>query len=104
MLFVVHAIDKTGLLPTRAKFYRAHRVHLDAAGGNEVDVVTAGTLVADDGETPVGSIFVIDAKDRATADAFVRSDPYHVNQVWQTVTIHGYNKKRGTPITSRRNP
>jgi hypothetical protein len=27
-------------------------------------VVTAGTLVADDGETPIGSLFVVDAEDR----------------------------------------
>jgi uncharacterized protein YciI len=51
MLFVVHAVDKTDMLPTRAKFYRAHRVHLDDAVNYDVDVVTAGTLVADDGET-----------------------------------------------------
>jgi uncharacterized protein YciI len=102
MLFVVHAIDKPDILPTRAKFYRVHRVHLDEAEQHDVDVVTAGTLVADDGETPVGSIFVIDAKDRAAVDAFTRSDPYHVNRVWETVQIHGYNKKRGTPIASRR--
>jgi uncharacterized protein YciI len=102
MLFVVHATDKKDILPTRAKFYRAHRIHLDEAAEHDVDVVTAGTLVADDGETPVGSIFVIDASDRAAVDAFVRSDPYHVNRVWETVQIHGYNKKRGTPITSRR--
>ena len=63
-----------------------------------MNVVTAGTLVADDGETPVGSIFVVDAKSRAAADAFTRSDPYHVNRVWETVQIHGYNKKRGTPM------
>jgi uncharacterized protein len=104
MLFVVHALDKKDILPTRAKFYRAHRIHLDQAESHDVEVHTAGTLVADDGETPCGSIFVIDAKDRATADAFVRSDPYHVNEVWAAVNIHGYNKKRGTPITSRRNP
>jgi uncharacterized protein YciI len=102
MLFVVHAIDKAGLLPTRAKFYRDHRIHLDQSDRHGVDVVTAGTLVADDGETPVGSIFVIDAKDRQVVDAFVRSDPYHANGVWGTVEIHGYNKKRGTPIVSRR--
>ena len=35
-------------------------------------------------------------------DAFVRSDPYHVNGVWSTVQINGYSKKRGTPIPSRR--
>lgn len=102
MLFVVHATDKNDILPTRAKFYRAHRIHLDEAETHQVDVVTAGTLVADDGETPVGSIFVIDAKDRAAVEAFTCSDPYHLNGVWGTLQIHGYNKKRGTPIPSRR--
>src|SRR2546423_8479333 len=81
MLFVVYATDKTDILPTRAKFYRAHRVHLDQAGSHDVDVVTAGTLVADDGEIPVGSIFVVDAKDGAAVDSFTRSDPYHLNSV-----------------------
>ena len=74
MLFVVHAIDKKDILPTRAKHYRDHRIHLDRAEDHAVDVVTAGTLLADDGETPVGSIFVIDATDRAAVDAFARSD------------------------------
>jgi uncharacterized protein YciI len=64
--------------------------------------VTAGTLLADDGETPVGSIFVIDAANRAAVDAFTRSDPYHVNGVWERVEINRYNKKRGTAIASRR--
>ena len=102
MLFVVHALDKKDILPTRAKHYRAHRVHLDKAADYDVDVVTAGTLVADDSETPVGSIFVVDAADRAAVDAFTKSDPYHVNGVWERVAIHRYNKKRGTPIASRR--
>ncbi len=101
MLFVIHAVDKAAGLSTRAKFYRAHRIHLDQAERYNVDVVTAGTLVGDDGETPAGSVFVIDAKDRTAVDAFTRSDPYHVNKVWETVQIHGYNKKRGTPIQSR---
>lgn len=102
MLFVVHALDKDGILPTRAKHYRAHRIHLDRAEDHAVGVVTAGTLVADDGETPVGSIFVLDAADRAAADAFVRSDPYHQYGVWEHVRIHRYNKKRGTPIAPQR--
>jgi uncharacterized protein len=102
MLFVVHALDKKDILPTRAKHYRAHRIHLDRAEEHAVDIVTAGTLVADDGVTPVGSIFVIDATDRAAVDAFARSDPYQQNGVWERVEIHRYNKKRGTPIASRR--
>jgi uncharacterized protein YciI len=102
MLFVVHALDKKDMLPVRAKHYRDHRIHLDRSEAYSVDVVTAGTLVADDGETPVGSIFVIDAKNRAAVDAFTRSDPYHLNGVWEGVEIHGYNKKRGAVIVSRR--
>ena len=102
MLFVIHATDKKDGMATRAKFYRAHRIHLDQAEKHDVSVVTAGTLVADDGETPVGSIVVVDAKSRAAADAFTRSDPYHVNGVWERVDIHRYNKKRGTAIASRR--
>jgi uncharacterized protein YciI len=102
MLFVIHATDFKDGMDSRAKFYRAHRIHLDQAEQYNVDVVTAGTLVGEDGETPVGSIFVIDATDRAAVDAFTRSDPYHVNKVWEEVQIHRYNKKRGTPIQSRR--
>ena len=98
MLFVVHATDKKDAMTTRAKFYRAHRIHLDKAEDHAVGVVTAGTLVADDGQTPAGSVFVVEAQNRAAVDAFVRSDPYHVNGVWERVQIHVYNKKRGTPM------
>ena len=83
-------------IATRAKFYRQHRIHLDEAGNHGIGVVTAGTLVADDGETPIGSLFVVDAEDRTTLDAFTRSDPYYVNGVWETVEIHAYRKKRGS--------
>jgi len=88
MLFVVHALDKKDILPTRAKHYRAHCIHLDQAEEHAVDVVTADSLVADDGETPLGCIIIVDAADRATVDAFTRSDPYHVNGVWKRVAIH----------------
>ena len=88
MHFVGHAIDKAGILATRAKLYRQHRIHLDEAGNRGIDVITAGTLVADDGETPIGSLFVVDAEDRTTLDAITRSDPYYVKGVWQTVEIH----------------
>jgi uncharacterized protein YciI len=102
MLFVIHALDKKDEMPVRAKHYRDHRIHLDRAEDYDVDVITAGTLLADDGETPCGSVFVIEAPSRAALERFVRSDPYHLNGVWDRVDIHGYSKKRGTPIISRR--
>jgi uncharacterized protein YciI len=92
--FVIHAVDRPDALATRAKFYRAHRIHLDQASQCGITVTTAGTLVAADGETPVGSLFILEAQSRAAIDAFTASDPYHVNNVWQAVEVHYYNKKR----------
>ena len=94
MHFVIHAVDRRDALATRAKHYRAHRIHLDEAARHRVSVMTAGTLVAADGETPVGSLFILEAPDRTSIDAFTDSDPYHVNGVWETVNVHYYNKKR----------
>ena len=94
MHFVIHAVDRLGALASRAKHYRAHRIHLDQAGRQGVSVMTAGTLVASDGETPVGSLFVVEAPNRSSIDAFTDSDPYRVNGVWEKVDVHYYNKKR----------
>ena len=95
MHFVIHATDKKNALEWRAKHYREHRTHLDQSDTHGVSVLMAGPLVADDGETPVGSLFVIEAKDRAAVDAFTRSDPYFVHGVWERIDIHYFNKKRG---------
>jgi uncharacterized protein YciI len=95
MLFVVHALDRSDALPTRAKNYRAHRAHLDQAKAEGMEVVSAGPLVADDGETPIGSLLVFDAKDRGAVEGFCRADPYQMNGVWEKVQIHAYVKRRG---------
>ena len=94
MHFVIHAVDRPEALATRAKHYRDHRIHLDRAGTYGVSVTTAGTLVAPDRETPVGSLFVLEADNRAAVDAFTASDPYRVHGVWENLDIHYYNKKR----------
>ena len=94
MHFVIHAVDRPDGLDVRAKHYRAHRIHLDRAGDYGVSVMTAGTLVAEDRETPVGSLFVLEAPNRASIDAFTDSDPYRVNGVWEKVDVHYYNRKR----------
>jgi uncharacterized protein YciI len=95
MLFVVHALDRKDGLQTRAKHYRDHRAHLDRAPAEGIKIVCAGTLVEDDGETPLGSLLVFDAADRAAVEAFCDVDPYHVGGVWETVRIHAYVSRRG---------
>ena len=95
MLFVVHALDKKDGIETRAKHFREHRAHLDRAEAEGIEIVSAGSLVADDGETPIGSLLVLKAPDRAAVEAFCRIDPYHVGGVWETVQIHAFVRRRG---------
>jgi uncharacterized protein len=95
MLFVVHALDRADAINVRAKNYRDHRIHLDRAGTEGINVVSAGPLVADDGETPIGSLLVLEASDRAAVETFCRVDPYQANGVWEKVQIHAYVKRRG---------
>ena len=95
MFFVIHATDKPRAIEMRAKHFRDHRIHLDKAATQGISVLMAGSLVDTDGETPVGSLFVVEAKDRAAVDAFIRTDPYRAHSVWERVDVHYFNKKRG---------
>jgi uncharacterized protein len=95
MLFVVHALDRQNGLDNRMKNYRDHRAHLDRAESEGLEILTAGPLVADDGETPIGSLFVCEAEDRAAVEAFCGVDPYRANGVWESVQIHAYVNRRG---------
>ena len=93
MLFVIHALDAAGA--RREPFYPEHRAHQDNGAAFGVEIVMGGPLVGDDGQTAVGSLIVVEAKDRAAGKAFTDSDPYHLNGVWDAVEIHAYHKKRG---------
>jgi uncharacterized protein YciI len=95
MLFVVHALDRADGRRERSRNFRAHRAHLDGAGRTGVEVVSAGSMVADDGETPIGSLLVLEAPDRAAVEAFCRADPYQANGVWERVDVRAFVKRRG---------
>lgn len=93
MLFVIHALDAKGA--DRAPFYPAHRAHQDNGAAFGLDVVMGGPLVADDGETNIGSLVMVNAPDRAAVEAFSLADPFRQNGVWAQVQIHAYLKRRG---------
>ena len=94
MLFSIHCMDGEGQLQTRLDNYDAHRAHLNST---TTVIVLAGPITADDGETPIGSVFVIDADDRGEAEAFNRADPFFKLGVWtpDSIHIHPLNKRRG---------
>jgi uncharacterized protein YciI len=90
MHFVIHALDKAGALPTRLANYEAHKAYLAQA---KVKTVMSGPLVAEDGETMIGSCFVIEADTKDEVLAFHTTDPFKAAGVWEHVHINPFLKR-----------
>lgn len=94
-LFVVHALDRPGALPLRLEYYALHRAFVETAGDFGVNILMSGPLQSDDGETMIGSLFVLEAPDRAAVEAFGTADPFAQNKVWDKVTINRFHRRKG---------
>ncbi len=92
MLFVIFCIDRKGAAEARRAAIAAHVDYVAAA---DVSVVMSGPLVTDDGAAPVGSLLVIDAPDRAAAEAFHRNDPLYKAGIWETTELRAFDKRVG---------
>ena len=95
MLFIIHAKDKAGALPTRLANYDAHKAFLSDTSPHDVRIVMSGPLVADDATTMIGSLFVVEASDRATVERFNQVDPFNVAGIWENVAITGFLRRQG---------
>jgi hypothetical protein len=89
MAFMIYCIDKPGHAEVRAANRPAHVDHLTR---HERQLVVAGPLLSPDGLAMIGSLIVLDADDRAAAEAFVAADPYTGAGLFQSVTITPYRK------------
>jgi uncharacterized protein YciI len=95
MLFAIHAVDREGALDSRLAHYEAHKAFLSDTAPHGVEIVMSGPLVADDGHTMIGSLFLVEAPDRAEVEAFNRADPFHAAGTWERVTINGFVRRQG---------
>lgn len=90
MLFAIFCIDKPGVVEKRAAVMQAHRDYLAQAS---IKLVMSGPLVDDDGETIVGSLYVIEAADRAEVEAFQKDDPLVSADLWDSVEVRAFLKR-----------
>ncbi len=95
MLFAIHALDKTGALDRRLAHYDAHKSFLSDTSAFGVGIVMSGPLTEDDGATMIGSLFLIDAPDRAAVERFNQADPFAKAGIWERVTISGFIRRQG---------
>jgi uncharacterized protein YciI len=90
MLFAIHCLDHADALPRRLAHYEAHKAYLAQA---RVRTVMSGPLMSDDGERMIGSLFVVEAEDRAAVEAFNEADPFRRNGIWDRISIQVFSKR-----------
>ncbi len=62
----------------------------------------SGPLVADDGETMIGSCFLVEAGTKDEVLAFHNADPFKAAGVWEHVHINPFLKRDGQPLRARK--
>ena len=87
MQFLIRAKDGDGMLNRRMEVRPRHLEGLKALGGH---VICAGGLLDDDGKMK-GSALVMEFADRAALDAYLNSEPYAVEGVWQEIEVETIN-------------
>ncbi len=89
MQFAIVCLDKPDHLAVRMENRPAHVDHLKAY---ESHIVIAGPLLSDDGQSPVGSLLIMEFENADGARAFAEADPYAKAGLFKTVTICPYRK------------
>jgi uncharacterized protein YciI len=84
MLYVISCVDKADHLHIRMENRPAHVDHLKS---NLDRLVLAGPTLTEDGETPTGSVIIMEFDNQAEAEAFAAADPYAKAGLFETVTI-----------------
>jgi uncharacterized protein YciI len=89
MQFMVYCLDK----PESGALRAANRAaHLEYLKGYMSNIVTAGPLLTEDGQTMIGSLLLVEFPARSDAERFSVGDPYRKAGLFQTVTITPWRK------------
>ena len=95
MLFCVICMDKPNSLPLRQATRPAHIEYVSQSPNT---VKLGGPLMDEDGTSMIGTMLIIEAENRADAEAFVANDPYNLAGLFETVTVRPF--KQAIPAES----
>ena len=74
MLFAIHCLDRPGTSALRQATAAEHSEYMAA---HRACLVFGGPLLADDGQTRIGLMVVLDLPSRAETEAFLAAEPYY---------------------------
>ncbi len=87
MQFMIKACDGAGMLEKRMAVRAQHLENMSKLDGK---VLCAGGLLDDEGNMK-GSVLILDFESRAQLDAYLETEPYVVNHVWEKIEIEAMN-------------
>src|SRR5262245_47903540 len=89
MPYLIDATDKPDSQALRQAHRPAHLAFLEARVGS---LIAAGAKLSDDGVAAWGSVYILDAEDRAAAESFIAGDPYVAAGLFASVSITRWRK------------
>ena len=92
MIYVIHCLDKPGHLAKRKELLDEHRAYL---GTKPIDLLSSGPLLSEDGSEMIGSLFLVDAANRAEVESFSAGDPFTKGDLFESVSVQRYGVRSG---------
>ena len=87
MQFIITAYDGANMLEKRLAVRARHLENMGKVNGK---VICAGGLLDSEGKMK-GSALIMEFEDRAGLDAYLASEPYIAEHVWEKVTVETMN-------------
>ncbi|MFG2577663.1 YciI family protein [Streptomyces sp. NPDC048481] len=92
MDFLCYHRDRPGSLALREQLAEAHWSYMD---GFAKELIARGPTLADDGETPTGSVHILDLPGPAAARAFAFDEPNHQAGAYRDVLLRRWRNTLG---------
>lgn len=87
MIFTIMSMDRPNAGSMRKEIRPVHKSYLGKISDR---IAFAGPLVADDGQTMIGSLLAIDFPDREAVNAWIRDEPFNKAGLYESVQVHAF--------------
>ena len=96
MLYIIHGVDKPGSEGREIRA-AARPAHFEYLQQHKDKVVLGGATLADDNETRIGSVLIINVPDRKAADEWSLNEPFRKAGLFDPVTVTRMRRGQWNP-------
>lgn len=90
MPYVIEFLDAPGTDREKKSSLRA--IHIDYVTRNADRIIASGGLFPEGDDFPNGGLIILDVEHRSDAVAYIENDPFFLNGIFTTYTIHRFRK------------